>query len=160
MPSCPLPLIALPEIHNGWKALDATSVKSTLIPWAPLRVKAPPVIDTGERVLTPSAALLLIRLLTKVRFCARRVPVGVPIAIPVAAYRTTDSVSVLALPASRTRPPQSPAVASEQTPDAFGTKTEPQLGRSCVCSFRLVRTAPVEVSLPPWTIIVPASSGA
>src|SRR5437870_7317931 len=130
MPSCPLPPIVLPEITSGWNALDATPVSSILIPWAPLFVKAPPVIETGERVLSPSAAVLVMLVLVRVRFCVVRDPVGMPTEIPVAAYRTTESVSQLVLPGSRTRPPQSPAVIGAQTPDAFGTKTEPQLGSS------------------------------
>ena len=85
MPSCPLPPIVVPESTSGWNGLEVTPVRSILIPWAPLLLKAPPLIDTGERVLTPSAALLVMLVLVRVRFWARRVPVGVPIAIPVAA---------------------------------------------------------------------------
>src|SRR5437667_11039887 len=81
MPSSPLPLIVLPEITSGWHGLEVTPVRSILIPWAPLLVKAPPLIDAGERVLTPSAAMLVILVLVRVRFCAERVPVGVPIEI-------------------------------------------------------------------------------
>src|SRR2546428_5719508 len=128
MPSCPLPPIVVPEITSGWNALDVTPVRSILIPWPPLLVKAPPVIDTGERELTPSAAVLLTLLLVIVRFCARRVPVGVAIEIPVAAYRTEEFVSWLAFEGSRTRPPPSPAVVGGGTPPGLRTKTQPPPG--------------------------------
>src|SRR6266566_4293549 len=78
------------------------------------------------------------------------------ILIPVAAYRTAELVSWLAIPASRTRPPQSPGVVAGQTPDALGTKTEPQLGTGSVMALRLVSSAPVDVRVPFWTVIVPA----
>src|SRR5256714_3050321 len=127
MPSCPLPLIVVPEIKSGWNALEVTPARSILIPWAPLLVRAARVIGTGERVLTPSAAVLVMLVVVRVRFCAERFTVGVPIEIPVAAYRTAELVSTLAFPASRTRPPQSPAVVAGQRPEALGTKTEPPL---------------------------------
>src|SRR5438132_11141338 len=85
-----------------------------------------------------------------------RAPVGVPIEIPVPANRSAEFVSWLAFPASRLRPPQSPAVVAGQTPEDLGTKTEPQLGTGSVIALRLVSSAPVDLSLPFWTVIVPA----
>src|SRR5260370_25598428 len=105
---------------RGWKAVGATPVRSILIPRPPLLLNAPPVIDTGERVFSPSEAVLLMLVRVRVRFSASRNPVGVLIEIPVAAYRTAESVNWLALPGSRTRPPQSPAPIDEQTPDTLG----------------------------------------
>ena len=89
-----------------------------------------------------------------------RAPVGVPIEIPVPANRSAEFVSWLAFPASRLRPPQSPGVVAGQTPDALGTKTEPQLGTGSVIALRLVSSAPVDVRVPFWTVIVPARTGA
>src|SRR5207302_4954076 len=155
MPSWPLLAIVAPEIETGWEALAVTFLRSMLIPWDALFVKAPPVIDTGERVLTPSAAALLMLVLVSVRFCARRVPVGMPIELPVAAYLIPEFVMRLVLPGLRTRPPQSPAVVAGQTPEALWTKTDPQLGAGTVISLRLVKTAPVDVRVP-WTVTVPA----
>src|SRR5713101_2114827 len=153
MPSCPLPpIVVFPVIDRGWSELGTTSVKSILIACAWLFVKAPPVIDTGEKVLSPSEAVFLILVPFRIKFWVRRGPLGVRIEIPVTAYRISESVSRFVLngatmpgsnvPGSSTRPPQSPALVGAQTPEILGTKTEPQLDRIAVCSLRLVRTAP------------------
>src|ERR1700694_383914 len=126
----------------------------------PLLVNAPPLIATGECVLSPSEEVFLMFVRVIVKFWNVRDPLGMPTEIPVTAYRISESVSWFALPGSSTSPPQSPAVIAGQTPDALGTKTEPQLGRSCVCSLRLVRADPVETRVPFCTVIVPPSTGA
>src|SRR4029077_3405034 len=146
---------------RGCDALGVTLLKSTLIPRPPLLVNAPPLIDTGDCVLRPSEEVFLMFVRVRVRFSNVRDPVGRPTEIPVTAYRISESVSWFFVPGSSISPPQSPAVAAGQTPDAFGTKTEPQLRRSAVCSLRLVRAAgPVATRVPPCTVIVPPSTGA
>src|ERR1700732_1609559 len=144
---------------TGWNALGTTLVKLTSMARPPLFVKAPPLIETGECVLSPSDDVFLMFVRVIVRFWNVRDPVGMPTVIPVTAYRISESVNRFAMPASSTTPPQSPAVGAGQTPDAFWTKTEPQLGRT-VCSLRLVSAAPVETRAPFRRVIVPPSTGA
>src|ERR1700730_8461050 len=114
---------------SGCPAMGETPVRSTLIPRPPLAVKAPSVIESGDLVATPSAAVLRTLLRVMVRFSASRDPVGMLTEMPVTAYRISESVSEFAMPGSRTRPVQSPGPAAGQAPDTFGTPTEPQLGR-------------------------------
>ena len=66
--SCPLPPMVVPVSKSGWNGLEVTSVRSILIPWEPLLLKAPPLIDTGECELIPSAAVLVMLVLVRVRF--------------------------------------------------------------------------------------------
>ena len=145
---------------RGCAALGETPVRSTLIPRPPLAVKAPSVIESGDLLATPSAAVLRTLLRVMVRFSASRDPVGVLTEMPVTAYRISESVNVFAMPGSRTRPIQSPGAAAGQAPDTFGTKIEPQLGRCGACSLRLVSTAPVELNVPLCIVIAPPRTGA
>src|SRR5260370_41223502 len=101
---------------TGCFALGVVLVKSMLMPRPPLLVKAPPLIATGDWVLSPSDDVFLMFVRVMVRFCAMRWPVGMPTEIPVTAYRISESVSWFARPGSSMRPPQSPGLWGDQTP--------------------------------------------
>src|ERR1700730_8143524 len=107
---------------SGCDGLGETPVRSTLIPRPPLAVKAPSVIESGDLVATPSAAVLRTLLRVMVRFSDSRVPVGVLTEMPVTAYRISESVNVFAIPGSRTRPVQSPGAAAGGGPETLGTQ--------------------------------------
>jgi hypothetical protein len=61
---------------TGWDKLGVTPLTSTLMPRPPLLVNAPPVIDTGDCVLSPSEEVFLMFVRVRVRFSNKRDPVG------------------------------------------------------------------------------------